>query len=125
MTSTIEPNENLLLNYKLDEGSGSSIVKNNSISELDGSLIELKEMITLGALPHQILRVIYFFTMIFQILIHNLNQNPQTISDLSDNNNDGVVNNSNSIFYESVENAFRFEGNSGIGINNLNLSQEI
>ena len=51
---------------------------------------------------------------------HNLNQNPQTISDLSGNNNDGVVNNSNSIYYESVENAFRFNGNSGIGITNLN-----
>ena len=31
------------------------------------------------------------------------------------------MNNSNSIFYESVENAFRFEGNSGIGITNINF----
>ena len=122
MTSTIEPNENLLLNYKLDEGSGSSIVKNNSISELDGSLIGVEgNDYTWGTTSSNSQSNLLFHYDFSNTNTHNLNQNPQTISDLSDNNNDGVVNNSNSIFYESVENAFRFEGNSGIGITNINF----
>ena len=121
MASTIEPNENLLLNYKLDEGSGSSIVKNNSISDLDGSLIGVEgNDYTWGTTSSNSQSNLIFHYDFSNTNTHNLNQNPQTISDLSDNNNDGVVNNSNSIFYESVENAFRFEGNSGIGITNIN-----
>ena len=67
-------------------------------------------MISLGALSNS--QVLLFHYDFSDTDTHNLNQNPQTISDLSYNNNDGVVNNSNSIFYDSVENAFRFQGNS-------------
>ena len=120
MASTIEPNENLLLNYKLDEGSGSSIVKTTHF-ELDGSLIGVEGGDYSWGTTSSNSQVLLFHYDFSDTDTHNLNQNPQTISDLSYNNNDGVVNNSNSIFYDSVENAFPFEGNSGIGISIINF----
>ena len=70
MTSTIEPNENLLLNYKLDEGSGSSIVKNNSISELDGSLIGVEGNDYTWGTTSSNSQSNLLFHYDFQILIH-------------------------------------------------------
>ena len=45
--------------------------------------------------------------------------NSQTVNDLSGNNNHGTVRNTSTSFYESSENAFRFNGD-GIAITNLN-----